>query len=456
MTTLSHKKQLKWSQTTKQTIAYEYLKDKTTRELLFGGGAGGGKTDFGVSFGIVMSISYVGIRGFFAREVLKDLKESTLLTFFDVASRLGLKEGLDYKYVTDSHIYFYQTGSVIYLKELKFLPSDPQFDRLGSTEYTWGFIDEAQQINVKAKNVIRSRIRYKLKENNLTPKLLMSCNPSKGFLYTEFYKPSREGKLRADRRFVQALIGDNPHIDPSYKENLRGLDPMTRERLEKGNWEYDDDPAKLMNYDAIVDIFSNKLIVPENEVPEKYIVCDVARLGGDRTVISYWEGMKCKRIAGYKKMLTVPDPNNPHIPSTGKLIDEWRTKYGVQISHVLVDEDGVGGGVKDYLGCKGFVNNSSPLKGQNYANLKSQCYFVLANKINRGEISIDCDNEVIKNLIIEELEQVKRKDTDKDRKLAVISKDEVKDNIGRSPDFSDTLMMRMYFIFKSSPSIRWL
>jgi phage terminase large subunit len=34
---------------------------------------------------------------------------------------------------------------------------------------------------------------------------------------------------------------------------------------------------------------------------------------------------------------------------------------------------------------------------------------------------------------------------DKDGKKAVIPKDKVKENIGRSPDYSDTLMMREYF-----------
>ena len=57
---------------------------------------------------------------------------------------------------------------------------------------------------------------------------------------------------------------------------------------------------------------------------------------------------------------------------------------------------------------------------------------------------------------MQELEQVKAKDVDKDKPLAIISKDDIKDNIGRSPDFSDTLMMRMYFDLVPRPSILWI
>lgn len=434
-----------WEHTEKQAEAWYYLNDTVTNELLFGGGAGGGKTDFGVTWGVRLSLQYVGIRGFFAREVLKDLKETTLLTFFDVAKRMGLKSGVDYTYYADSHIYFHQTGSTIYLRECKWIPTDPQYDRLGSTEYTWGFIEEAQQVNSKARNTLRSRIRYKLTENGLIAKLLMSCNPAKGFLYTEFYTPWKKGTLRKDRMFVQALAIDNPFVDPTYKETLRGLDPMMRERLEKGNWEYDADPAKLISYDSMVDMFSLKL--PKLETDQKFIVSDIARLGSDKTVVTYWEGLTCKRVAAYSKQTT---------DVTSKVIREWADRYSVPTSHILVDEDGVGGGVKDQLHCKGFVNNSRPVRGQNYSNLKSQCYHELAKAINNNKMAIECPNETTREMILQELEQVKAKDSDKDKKLSIVSKDEVKENIGRSPDFSDTLMMRMWFEFKIDPSIQWI
>jgi len=436
----------------KQYEALNILRNSVVTELLYGGGGGGGKSRLGCMFAIDMCVGYKGIRFAIARKELKRLKETTLLTLFDQLQLDGLKDGRDYVYNQNTNtILFPQTKSIIFLLELDHYPSDPNYDRLGSYEFTATFVDEAQQVEQKGKDTLRSRIRYRLTENKLIPKQLMTCNPSKNYLYSEFYLPYKRGTLPYDKAFLQSLVTDNPFIDSTYVDNLRRQPKEIKERLLFGNWEYDDDPTKLIDYEAMQDIFSN--IVPAST--DKYIVCDVARMGSDSTVISYWEGYACKRIARYSKIRTVPDPNDPSVPSTAGIIKQWRETYAVPISKIIVDEDGVGGGVKDYLGCKGFVNNSAPFRKENYNNLKSQCYFLLAKKINAGEIRVDTTNEKIKEMIVEELEQIKQYGMDKDSKLAVLPKDKVKEHLGRSPDFSDTLMMRMYFEFASVPKIMW-
>ena len=110
----------------------------------------------------------------------------------------------------------------------------------------------------------------------------------------------------------------------------------------------------------------------------------------------------------------------------------------------------MGGGVKDYLRCKGFVNNARALKNENYQNLKTQCYYKLADLINKGQIGISCGDINVKNYIIEECEQVRTKDADKDNKLQIVAKDNVKAILGRSPDYSDALAMRMYYEIDSN------
>jgi hypothetical protein len=126
-------------------------------------------------------------------------------------------------------------------------------------------------------------------------------------------------------------------------------------------------------------------------------------------------------------------------------IKKLQQENQVPLRNIIVDEDGVGGGVKDYLRCQGFVNNARPIKAENYQNLKTQCYYKLADLINKGQIGISCKDINIKNYIIEELEQVRMKDADKDNKLQIIPKDTVKAIIGRSPDYADALAMRMYY-----------
>lgn len=421
--------------TSKQSKAWNALLDKTTTEILFGGGAGGGKSFLGCLWLLTMCQKYPGTRWLMGRAILKTLKESTLKTFIDLVSMLGWNNRVKINNI-NSTITF-SNGSEIILKDLFQYPSDPNYDSLGSTEFTGAFIDEASQVSVKAKNIIISRIRYKLEEYSLVPKLLICSNPSKNWLYTEFYKPYKEGNLKPYRTFIQSLVNDNPYISPHYISNLEKLDKLSKERLLLGNWEYDDESGKLFKYKNILNMFTNSFVKGEGN---KYITCDVARKGSDKCVIYLWHGLRVEKAFVYDLSLLTTIENT---------ILEVADQYSVPRSNIIIDEDGVGGGLVDHLpGCVGFVNNSSPLRGENYQNLKSQCYFKLADYVNSNLIYFAVDDADIREKLTEDLEQIKQKDVDKDNKLSVIGKDIIKQNLGRSCDYSDALMMRMYYEIK--------
>ena len=46
------------------------------------------------------------------------------------------------------------------------------------------------------------------------------------------------------------------------------------------------------------------------------------------------------------------------------------------------------------------------------------------------------------------MQQLKTYDADKDNKLKILPKERIKQNIGRSPDYLDAFIMRMYFEVK--------
>jgi hypothetical protein len=81
---------------------------------------------------------------------------------------------------------------------------------------------------------------------------------------------------------------------------------------------------------------------------------------------------------------------------------------------------------------------------ENYRNLKTQCSYKLAEYINNHKIAIRLEGKD-RELLIAELEQIKRKDPDKEGRLEIEPKDKVKEILGRSPDLADVLMMRMWF-----------
>ena len=417
--------------TNKQEIAFAYLKDKETTEILFGGGAGGGKSWWICAVIISQCLKYKGIRCLLGRAKLDTLKKTTLNTFFEVCEQWNLKTPEHYAYNAQTNIVSFFNGSEIYLKDLFQYPSDRKFDSLGSLELTIAAIDECNQITEKAKQIVSSRIRYKLDKFALTPKLILTCNPSKNWCYSDFYRPSKSNELPSHRKFVQALVDDNENISKHYKEQLNKLDRLSKERLLFGNWEYDDNDDSLILYDKIIDLFTN-----EAPLGEKYITCDVARFGQDKTVIMVWNGLQVIEIKTFAKS---------SVTEVAKTIEDLQFKHEVKRANITIDEDGVGGGCVDLLpNCRGFLNGSKALNGENYRNLKTQCYYKLAEKINKNEIGVTTNDIMIKQYIIEELEQVRSKDHDKDTKLSIISKDVIKSLIGRSPDFADSLAMRMY------------
>ena len=427
--------------TKKQSQAWKLLMDNITNEVLYGGSAGAGKSWLGCLWITTICLKYNGIRCLIGRTVLTQLKMTTLNTLFETLQSMGLKSGEHYTYNGQSNIITFQNKSEIVLKDLQYQPSDPNFDSLGGLELTAIFVDEAAQISQLAYNILKSRIRFKLNEYNLQPKMLMTCNPGQVWLKKDFYLPYIQGTLSINKAFVPALPLDNPHLPESYIEMLKSLPSAQRRRLLEGDWNYMEENDSLFNFDHISNsVFVN---VPQG-TDKKYMSVDVARFGADRSVVVIWSGLVVLDIKIYSKLSTT---------ELSTEIKDLIRSHGIHINNVIVDTDGVGAGVGDQLkGCVNFVNNSSPLHGQNFTNLKSQCYVKLAELFKEGKVSINLMNPTTVDELTQELLSVKLKDIDKDNKVGVQSKDEMKKILGKSPDLSDALMMRMYFELKNLKS----
>ena len=83
----------------------------------------------------------------------------------------------------------------------------------------------------------------------------------------------------------------------------------------------------------------------------------------------------------------------------------------------------------------------------NYANLKSQCAFLLQEKVQNGEIVIDrehANKDKDRELLQQEMLNTFIDEKSIDQKTRIEPKEKMKERIGRSPDLLDTLIMRMY------------
>jgi hypothetical protein len=418
----------------KQDLIFEYFDDVDTTEVLYGGAAAGGKSYGSCAFTIIKCLQYPGIRVGLCRNELTTLKKTTIVSLMEVLSDWGLKTDEHYKYNSTTGEITFENGSKIICLELRYLPSDPNYTRLGGQLLTFGIIDEAGEVDEKGKQILQSRLgRWMNVETGVKPFLLMTCNPSKNFLYRDFYLPSSDNTLPTHRKFIQSLVLDNPFINDVYVNNLhKSLSNQDKERLINGNWDYDDDPNCLMEYPTIMNIFIDKK--PIVEKPKTYISADIA-FTSDNAVIMVWEDLTLVEIIV-----------NPE----GIIEDVIRDKakeYKVFPNNISYDSDGVGKYLMNYLkSAKPIVNNGKPLRDENYENLKTQLYFKLGEVVNSGELKVL--KSKYDDKIIEELQQVKHKPSDRVGKIGMVNKGDVKRMLGRSPDFSDAMAYRMIFEIK--------
>ena len=200
---------------------------------------------------------FENIRAVVARKTIKSLKESTFNTIKTVMKEWGLKEGENFKINMLEGVVTFWNDSVIILKELEDLPSDPNFERLGSSEYTIAFIDEVSEICEKAVEVLSSRIRWRIHETFKIPRLFMSTNPCMTWVRSRFVQDDDGNPVECSDTdvFVRFSLYDNPDIAfrQIYEANLNKIkDKATRERLKYGNWDFTETnvSAAYWNFDG--------------------------------------------------------------------------------------------------------------------------------------------------------------------------------------------------------------
>ena len=195
----------------------------------------------------------------------------------------------------------------------------------------------------------------------------------------------------------------------------------------------------LCTFSAINDLFTNTHAVKGT----RYISADIALHGSDKFILGVWDGLSLIHCVSIDKC---------EANEVTELIKKLAEDYNVRRSHIVYDADGLGSFLRGYLkGAVPFNNGGVPINvlGKNkvnFKNIKSQCAYKLAEKINAGEIYFEC--EIERTEVIQELECLQSYELDKEGKVQVLPKIKVKELIGRSPDYLDMLLMRMRFELK--------
>lgn len=222
----------------------KHCKAQNLPQLILGGGAaGGGKSYIGSVWLVSSCIRFENIRAVVARKTLKSLKESTWNTIKSILKDWGLKEDINYKINNLEGTLTLWNDSVIIMKEMADIPSDPNFERFGSSEYTIAMVDEVSEISEKAVEILFSRLRWRTHETFRTPRMLLTTNPTINWVRSRFVQDENGERVvcREGEAYVPFSVFDNPNIAfrQVYEAALNKIrDQATKERLLYGNWDF--------------------------------------------------------------------------------------------------------------------------------------------------------------------------------------------------------------------------
>ena len=320
--------------TPKQYEALQYFRDDITTEIWFGWAAWWSKSWLWCFAIWSACYEYPWSRWVIWRKELVNLRRTTLATYYKIMDYYKIPELDRWNLNSQTNIIKFPNWSEIILLDCAAQPSDPEWTRFWSLELTWAFIDEANEVDSKWIDMLKTRI---WRQNTFVinwqtvkkhPKFLECFNPNKWHVYNDYYLPRKNGTLPSYRKFVRATAWDNPYLPPEYIQQLERADEITKQRLLYWNFDYDDTPWKLFRRDEISDLFSCN--VPATD--ETYITCDVARLWDDMTVIVVRKGLEAVEIKSYNWRTT---------DQTVETIRELERYYNCRRSNICIDSDWV-------------------------------------------------------------------------------------------------------------------
>jgi predicted phage terminase large subunit-like protein len=88
----------------------------------------------------------------------------------------------------------------------------------------------------------------------------------------------------------------------------------------------------------------------------------------------------------------------------------------------------------------------SPIRGDEYKNVKHQMYFMLSDLINSGEIKIKC--KIDKDSLTAELLNIRQYKSDHETKKQILPRDKIIQNLGRDIDLFNAISCRMFPVLK--------
>lgn len=263
----------------RQTEAFQ---SKAT-EILYGGGAGGGKSHLIRIVAIMLCTEVPGIQVYLFRRLSDDLYKNHMEGAGGFYALLvnWIDAGLT-RYNGSKNFLTFWNGSKIWLSHCQY---EKDLIKYQGPEIHALLMDELTHFTEKQYRFLRNRVRLgglevPEKYQGKLPLILSGSNP--GGVGHNWVKrmfvdnappmqcvqmPDKEGGLL--RQFIPALLEDNPTLvdnDPGYVSRLEGLgDPALVKAMRSGDW-------NIVAGGALDDVWNERLVLPRFKIPTSWRV----------------------------------------------------------------------------------------------------------------------------------------------------------------------------------------
>jgi hypothetical protein len=222
-------------------------------EILYGGSAGGGKTDALIAAGVRLCVSVAGASVILFRRSYPEMEQL-------IVPRMLQRLGGIARYRGNLHVFEFPNGSLF---RLGYLQSENDVTRYQGPEYQLILYDELTHFSRRQYTYMRSRLRSAgavrdaMDVAGLKPRMMSATNPGgpgHGWVKRMFIDPSvglpqdalflggieeeqdEQGLLTL--AFIPAKATDNPYLDQDdYQRKLSALDPILARALRDGDWD---------------------------------------------------------------------------------------------------------------------------------------------------------------------------------------------------------------------------
>lgn len=292
-------------------------------------------------------LRFPDIRAAVGRKTLKSLKESTFNTIKKVCRDWGLKEYEHFKINNLDNTLTFWNDSVIILKEMAFQPSDPDYSRFGSSEFTIAVVDEASECEERAIEVLFSRLRWRTHETFMVPKMLLTTNPSVNWIRPRFVQDDDGNPVecREGEAYCPFSVFDNP--DDNFRQLYRAsldkiTDRATKERLLFGNWDFVDsnDLAAYYRFDGEKHLVSN-LKEKHYDPMRPIIISWDFNVSPYMSTIALQVNYDTKEIFVLEEILGYPEDKENNTPRMAKKLREKYSREG-HIGGIIITGDPAG------------------------------------------------------------------------------------------------------------------